>query len=232
MSLKISIITWIQTIIIEINELCAHTIFRQLWQLDRSYTMIQIQNSSVSCIRISAKMSTANADRNTSCSKCTVRRYNTCTYMSRILLNEQVCSYVKRIAGVRCVVCCVVVCRGTSWGVVFEHLFGAPFWAIWRDQRGTWADMWTGSGFFFWIVLLLRFSCKCFVCVSLYVGCAVLHCVRYAALCPAGGPARQTVCVIYFENKTHEAAHTQIRTKILDLLWQYLRVEILVCCQQ
>ena len=34
------------------------------------------------------------------------------------------------------------------------------------------------------------------------MGCAVLHCVRYAALCPAGGPARQTVCVIYFENKS------------------------------
>ena len=63
------------------------------------------------------------------------------------------------------------------------------------------------------------------------MGCAVLHCVRYAALCPAGGPARQTVCVIYFENKTHEAAHTQIRRRILDLLLQHLRVEILFCCQ-
>ena len=63
------------------------------------------------------------------------------------------------------------------------------------------------------------------LCVSLCVGCAVLHCVRYVALCPAGGPARQTVCVIYFENKTHEAAHTQIRRRILDLLLQHLRVE-------
>ena len=60
--------------------------------------------------------STAQAVGCTSCSKCTVRRYNTCTYMSRILLNEQVCSYVKRIAGVRCVVCCVVVCRGGRGG--------------------------------------------------------------------------------------------------------------------
>ena len=69
------------------------------------------------------------------------------------------------------------------------------------------------------------------LCVSLCVGCAVLHCVRYAALRPAGRPARQSVCIIYFENNTHEAAHTQIRRRILDLLLQHLRVEILVCCQ-
>ena len=115
---------------IAISKLFEHIIFCQLWKLDRTYTMIQIQNSSVSCSRISAKMSTENADRNTSCSKCTVRRHNTCKYMSRILLNEQVCSYVKRIAGVRCVVCwCVVLCcvvSGLFLGTFLEHLF-EPF---------------------------------------------------------------------------------------------------------
>ena len=132
-----------------------------------------------------------------------------------------------------CTLCCVLVCCAVLccvW-VVSGDLFGAAIWAIWRWERDTWADMWTGSGFFFFNRIIAEIVAVSVLCVSLCVGCAVLHCVLYVALCPAGGPARQTACLIYLENKTHEAAHTQIRRRILDLLLQHLRVEILVSCQ-
>ena len=92
-------------------------------------TVIEMQNSSVACSQMCENVSTTRVGRSTSCSKCTVRRYNQCTRMPNkccFVCCAVLCSAVLCLA----VLCCAVLCYMLSCAILCCALLSCAYCSV------------------------------------------------------------------------------------------------------